>query len=248
MKVVAIVQARMGSSRLPGKVMLDLGGEPLLARCVERVRRSRTLDEVVVATTSLAADDAIEELCRARGWPCVRGSEVDVLDRYRQAAVAHRAEVVVRVTSDCPLIDPEIVDRVVAEFLSRQPAVDYACNMLADGECPRGLDVEVMRVEALSRAWRDDTDAAWREHVTPFIVHHPELFRIHHVVLDMPRIRWTVDAPEDLVLVRLILGHFGHDRFLSRDVLQVLAAHPEWAAINARVPQTVVPDHGPASA
>ena len=113
MKIVAIVQARMGSTRLPGKVLLDLAGEPMLVRDVNRVHRAQTLDEIVVATTVKPADDAIVDLCTECGWPCFRGSEEDVLDRYYRAAIEHQADVVVRITSDCPLTEPEIVDRVV---------------------------------------------------------------------------------------------------------------------------------------
>ncbi len=242
MKTVAIVQARMGSTRLPGKVLLDLAGEPLLARCVERVRRARTLEEVVVATTVQAADAAIVELCAARGWPVFRGSEEDVLDRYYQAAVAQQADVVVRITSDCPLIEPQIVDWVVDEFLARQPAVDYAANTLPPRTFPRGLDLEVMRFDVLERAWREDHDPATREHVTPYIYRHPERFALHGVVnqVDYSALRWTVDTPEDLELVRRIYGHVGHDRFTWREVLAVLQMHPEWIEINQNVMQKTV--------
>jgi spore coat polysaccharide biosynthesis protein SpsF len=242
MKVVAIIQARMGSTRLPGKVVLDLTGEPMLARVVNRTRQARTLGEVVVATTVQPADGAIVHLCAERGWPCFRGSEDDVLDRYYQAAVAHQVDVVVRITSDCPLIEPEIVDRVVREFLERQPQVDYACNVLPRRTFPRGLDMEVMRFDVLEQAWREDNDPAWREHVTPYIQRNPDLFRIHRVMneVDYSHMRWTVDTPEDLAFVRCIYDHFGHDRFFWREVLAVLEQHPEWLEINRHVQQKVI--------
>src|SRR5262249_12160461 len=172
MRTVAIVQARMGSSRLPGKVLQDLGGEPMLARVLSRLGRSRTLDEVVVATTTEPADDILERFCQERGRPCFRGSEHDVLDRYYKAATAERAAVVVRITSDCPLIEPAIVDRVVAEFQERQPGIDYASNVLPRRTYPRGLDTEVMSFAALDRAWHEDHVPASREHVTPYIYRH----------------------------------------------------------------------------
>lgn len=242
MKVVAIIQARMGSTRLPGKVLLDLAGEPMLARVVNRTRRARTLDEVVVATTVQPLDDAIVRLCAERRWLCFRGSEDDVLDRYYRAAVAYKADVIVRITSDCPLIEPEIVDQVVREFLNLQPEVDYACNVLPRRTFPRGLDTEVMRFDVLERAWREDRNPAWREHVTPYIWRNPELFRIHGITneMDYSYMRWTVDTLEDLAFVRCIYEHFGHDRFSWREVLVVLDEHPEWLQINQHVQQKVI--------
>lgn len=242
MKVVAIIQARMGSTRLPGKVLMDLAGEPMLARVVNRCRRAALLADVVVATTTQPADEAIARLCEERGWPCVRGSEDDVLDRYHQAAEARRADVIVRITSDCPLIEPAVVDRTVKEFLDRQPGVDYACNVLPQRTFPRGLDVEVASRAALDRAWREDLNPAWREHVTLYIRRHPELFRLHGVMndVDYSDLRWTVDEETDLALARRIYGHFGHDAFSWGDVLALLAGHPDWSALNRSVKQKVV--------
>jgi len=242
LRVVAIIQARMGSTRLPGKVLLDLAGKPMLARGVNRVRRTQALDEVVVATTVQPADDVIVRLCAERGWLCFRGSEDDVLDRYYHAAVAHQADIVVRVTSDCPLIEPEIVDRAVWEFLNLQPEVDYVSNMLPRRTFPRGLDTEVIRFDALERAWREDVNPAWREHVTLYIRRNPDLFHIHGVTnkVDYSHMRWTVDTPEDLAFVRRIYNHFGHDCFSWREVIAVLEEHPEWLEINRRVKQKVI--------
>lgn len=242
MNAVAIIQARVGSTRLPGKVLLDLAGEPMLVRCVNRMRRAQTLDEVVVATTVQAADEAIVRLCAERGWPCFRGSGEDVLDRYYHAALAHQADVVVRITSDCPLIEPEIVDRVVREFLDLQPGVDYACNVLPRRTFPRGLDTEVMRFDVLEQAWREDPNPSWREHVTAYIQRNPDLFRIHGVVneVEYSHMRWTVDTPEDLAFVGRIYEHFGHDHFSWDEVLAVLEEHSEWLEINRRVQQKAI--------
>lgn len=242
MNVVAIIQAHMGSTRLLGKVMKELAGEPMLARVVNRTQRAQTLDSVVVATTAQPDDDAIAELCAEHGWPCFRGSEKDVLDRYYHASVAHKVDVVVRITSDCPLIDPEIVDRVVQEFLDSR-CLDYVSNTLSPRTFPRGLDVEVMAFDALERAWHEDDNPARREHVTPYIYRHPEKFKLHAVTsdVDYSHMRWTVDTSEDLAFVRKIYEHFGNDRFSWRDVLRVLEEHPEWVEINWYVVQKEAP-------
>jgi spore coat polysaccharide biosynthesis protein SpsF len=242
MKVVAIIQSRMGSTRLPGKVMMDLSGKPVLVRCVNRVKRAHTLDEVVVATTNKPADDAIMHLSDNQGWPCFRGSEEDVLDRYYHAAKTYEADVVVRITSDCPLIEPEIVDKVVKEFLERQPGVDYCCNVLPKRTYPRGLDTEVMHFNVLERIWREDQNPAWREHVTAYIHRNPELFRIHGVInnIDCSHMRWTVDESEDLSFFRRIYNHFGSDRFSWQEVLVLLEKHMEWSMINSHIQQKVI--------
>lgn len=242
MKVVAIIQARMGSTRLPGKVLLDLSGEPMLVRVVNRCRRATTVDQVIIATTTETRDEAIVDLCDSRGWACFRGSEDDVLDRYFQAARKHHAEVVVRITSDCPLIEPEIIDLTVREFL-QDGTLDYVSNTLPPRTFPRGLDVEVMTFKALERAWQEDGNPAWREHVTPYIYHHPEEFALRTVTNDhdYSHMRWTVDTPEDLAFARRVYDHFGHDRFSWREVIALLEEHPEWLEINRHIQQKEVP-------
>ena len=239
MRVVAVVQARMGSTRLPGKVLMDLAGEPMLARVVDRTARAKSLDKAVVATTTEPVDDEIRKLCARRGYPCFSGSSEDVLDRYYRAATAVGAEAVVRITADCPLIDPEIVERVIRKFLNGQPNVDYACNSIPKDTYPRGLDTEVFRFDALERAWREDLNPAWREHVTPYVHENPGLFRLQGVTsdVDYSDMRWTVDTPEDMAFVRRIYEYFGHDRFSWREVISVLEEHPEWMEINAQVEQ-----------
>jgi len=237
-KTIAIIQARMGSTRLPGKVMEDLAGQPMLARVVNRTCRAQTLGKVVVVTTTQPADDAVISLCKERGWLFYRGSEEDVLDRYYQTALAFKAEVIVRITSDCPLIDPGLIAAVVQDFLYRDPEVDYATSTLIR-TFPRGLDVEVMSFDALERAWRECIIPTWREHVTQYIVRHPEKFTSRNVAndVDYSWMRWTVDVPEDLALVRQIYSYFRDDTFNWRDVLELLKAHPELLEINRHIQQ-----------
>jgi spore coat polysaccharide biosynthesis protein SpsF len=175
--------------------------------------------------------------------PIFRGSEEDVLDRYYQTAKEFEGEVIIRITSDCPLIEPTIIDRVVQEFMQRQPEVDYACNVLPRRSFPRGLDTEVIRFDALKRVWQEDKNPAWREHVTQYIYHNLDLFHVHGVMneIDYSNMRWTVDTPEDLAFVRHIFDHFGHDRFSWQEVLAVLDDHPTWLEINRHVVQKSVP-------
>jgi spore coat polysaccharide biosynthesis protein SpsF len=227
----------MSSTRLPGKVLLDLAGEPMLARVVERTRRSRTIDRVIVATTVESEDEPIVELCRSRGWTVSRGSRDDVLDRYYQAAVVDGADLIVRITSDCPLIDPGIIDTVVKRL---DGTLDYASNINARRTFPRGLDVEVFTFAALSAAWREDHEATGREHVTPFLYRHPERFRIALVESDRPETanhRWSVDTLEDYELLGRIYAHFQHADFSWLDVLDLLDEHPDWVKINRHVAQ-----------
>ncbi|MBA3534485.1 MAG: glycosyltransferase family protein [Ardenticatenales bacterium] len=241
MKVVAIIQARMGSSRLPGKVLKDLAGEPMLSRVIHRVQRASTVDQVIVATTTEVMDHAIAALGEREGWSVFRGSQDDVLDRYYHAALAHQAEVVVRITSDCPLIDPDVIDQVVGRFLA-EGKWDYASNVLPIRTFPRGLDIEVMTFAALHRAWQEDQDSAWREHVTPYLYRHPEWFTCGSVTNteDLSESRWTVDTPEDYEFAQRIYDHFGHDHFSWREVLALLKQHPEWQTINRHIEQKVL--------
>jgi spore coat polysaccharide biosynthesis protein SpsF len=239
-KVVAIIQARMGSTRLPGKVLKDLEGETVLVRVVERVRRAQLIDEVLIATTKERADDAIVDECERCSAAVFRGDENDVLDRYYCAAQMCNAKIVVRITSDCPLIDPEIIDETVAAFLAARP--DYASNALVRSY-PRGLDTEVLTVKALERAWRGATEPYQRAHVTPYIYQNPDAFRILPVSAetDYSGHRWTLDTPEDLAFIRAIYARV-EDRhnFGWRDVLGILDREPELVEMNRMVPQKTV--------
>ena len=236
-RVVAIIQARLGSTRLPGKVLAPLAGASMLARVCRRVARAMLVDEVLVATTRHERDDAIVDECARLGFGVFRGSEHDVLDRYYHAAQAARADLIVRVTSDCPLIDPGVIDRVVRAMLSRRG--DYAANVLMR-TFPRGLDTEVVTARALERAWRDARESYERVHVMPYFYRHPEWFRLVSVTgpHELGHWRWTVDSPEDLAFVREIYQRMnGQDDFTWRDVRRLLERQVELTEINAHVPQ-----------
>ena len=237
MKTVAIIQARMGSTRLPGKVIMDLGGDTVLARVVRRLCRAKFVDEIVIATTSSDADDAIVRECERLGVPWFRGSEDDVLDRYYQAAQTYAAGAVVRITSDCPLIDPELVDGTIRVF--QEQHCDYASNLFPR-TYPRGLDTEVFTVAALERDWREARAPYQREHVTPFLYEHPELFRLVSLRgrIDYSQYRWTLDTAEDLQLLRAIYARFSNqDNFGWREAVALMEREPELAELNSRVLQ-----------
>lgn len=242
-KTIAIIQARRASSRLPDKILLDLAGEPLLVRVVERTRRAKALDCVVVATTTDPADDAVETLCQARGYACTRGSMQDVLDRYYQAARTYNAGVVVRITADCPVIDPDVIDKTVLAFLGGESELpyDFAANRLPPPwgrTYPIGLDTEVCTFSALEIAWREATSAYQREHVMPFFYEQPQRFRILLVdyTEDLGSMRLTVDTPEDLELLRNVYARFdGRDDFSWLQVVALLEQEPNLAQINASI-------------
>jgi spore coat polysaccharide biosynthesis protein SpsF len=237
LRVVAIIQARMGSTRLPGKVLRDIRGASMLARVVNRARKSNLLDEILVATTTEPHDDSIVAACQFLGTPVFRGSQEDVLDRYYRAAVAYKAEAVVRITSDCPLIDSEIVDRVVRSFLEENP--DYASNTLIRSY-PRGLDAEVMTMAALTKAWGQSRELYHRVHVTPYIYQNPSLFRLLPVKgeEDFSDYRWTVDTPEDLGFIVAVYARLGdRENFTWGDVLRVLSREPGLVSLNNHVQQ-----------
>lgn len=237
--VVAIIQARMGSSRLPGKVLKEIGGEPMLYRVVSRVRHSQLIGQVVLATTIDASDDPVAEFCMSRGIPCYRGHIQDVLDRYYQAAILFNAQTVVRLTGDCPVIDPGEIDRTISAFF--EAGVDFAANRLPPPwkrTTPIGMDTEVVSMEALSRAWHEAKAAYEREHVMPYLYDSPGRFNtllVDHDP-DLGYLRLTVDTPKDLVLIREIYRYFGNrDDFSLADILNALEVQPEWLSINADV-------------
>jgi spore coat polysaccharide biosynthesis protein SpsF len=238
MKILLIVQVRMTSTRLPGKVLLPLAGEPMLTRLIERLRRVQRADGIVIATTTNATDDPIAALCDTLGVPCHRGSEHDVLSRYADAARLHGADAVVRITSDCPLIDPALIDQVIAVYAEGDS--DYVSNMLPP-TWPYGMAVEVFIAAALQQAHTEATQPAEREHVTPFIYWHPERYRLRNVAspVDLSHHRWTVDTPEDYELVRRLFEtlHPINPEFTQADILTLLDAHPDWMTLNQHVQQ-----------
>lgn len=237
MNLVGIIQARMSSTRLPGKVLRDIGGRTMLACVVRRAQRAVLLDDVIVATTTKPVDDAIVAECERLVTPVFRGDELDVLDRYYQAANIHGAEAIARITSDCPLIDPEIIDRVIYSFLGEGP--DCASNTVIR-TYPRGLDVSVTTMSALRWAWNEADELHQREHVTPFIYQNPDLFDILPVTgeTDYSSFRWTVDTAEDLEFIRAVYSRLGNnDTFNWRDVLAVLTREPELMDLNRHIQQ-----------
>lgn len=239
MRTVAIIQARVGSTRLPGKVLLDLAGKTVLGRVVERVGRMTRVKDMVVATSSLETDDAIEEECRRLGVPCFRGSEDDVLDRFKRAADTMGAEQCVRITADCPLIDPGVSDDIIAQFEAADPPVDYASNKIPQS-FPRGLDTEVFSRYALDLAAKWAKKPYHRTHVTAYMYQTPEIFTLLSVVSDVDRAswRWTIDTPEDLAFVRTVYERMdGKPDFTWLDVVKLVEADPKLAAINAHVVQ-----------
>jgi spore coat polysaccharide biosynthesis protein SpsF len=227
----------MGSTRLPGKVLMDLGGNTVLARVVARLCRATLISEIIVATTHSIVDDAVVRECHRLGVPSFRGSENDVLDRYYQAATACVAGAVVRITSDCPVIDAQLVDETIRVF--QQHRGDYASNVFPR-TYPRGLDTEVFTVAALERAWHEAHKSYEREHVTPYLYGHPELFRLvsQRGPIDYSQYRWTLDIAEDLELLRIIYARFGNeDDFSWDEVIQLMEREPELAELNSHVVQ-----------
>lgn len=235
MNVTAIIQARMNSTRLPGKIMKEVLGRPLLGYLVERLRRSGRIGDVVLATTVSPEDNPVAVLARELGVKIFRGSEQNVLDRFHGAATTFGARHIMRITADCPLIDPDLLDSLIAYYFS--DALDYASNNNPP-TLPDGLDAEVFTFEALDSAHAHATLPSEFEHVTPYILNHPELFRAgtwsYHE--DLSHLRWTVDEPEDFELVRRVIEvlYPGNSDFRTGDVLDLLRRRPELGTINAR--------------
>jgi spore coat polysaccharide biosynthesis protein SpsF len=225
--ILAVLQARMSSSRLPGKVLKPLLGRPMLARQIERVKRSVLIDRLLVATSAAAEDAAIEQLCAEMRVDCYRGSLDDVLDRFYRAAQACNPAYIVRLTGDCPLADPELIDAVIRFCVDG--GYDYVSNALQP-TFPDGLDTEVLRFSCLAEAWREARLPSEREHVTPFIYNNPGRFRIGSFTnqVDYSHLRWTVDEPEDFNLVEKIYTALypGNPRFSSQEILALIERNP----------------------
>lgn len=236
MNTIAIIQARMSSTRLPGKVLKPILGQPMLALQIERTRRARQFDHLLVATSEGDDDDAIVKLCGKLGVECFRGSLEDLLDRYYQAALPHRPKHVVRLTADCPLADPMVIDAVIT--LHRDGGYDYTCNF-DPPSWPNGLCTEVMRFDCLEKAAREARLPSEREHITFYFTKRPDEFKLGNLegARDLSHLRWTVDRPEDLELVTEIYEALYPDNpeFTTDDVLALLETRPELSDINADI-------------
>ena len=245
MKIVAIIQARMGSTRLPGKVMKEILGKPVILWDLDRISLSKLIDEIVVAIPYGKENDVIIDTIKEYNDKIViaRGSEDDVLDRYYQAAVKANADVVVRITSDCPLIDPVVTDQVIKQFLDGD--CDY-CSNSTIRTYPRGLDTEVFSFKVLEAAWNEATKDYEREHVTPYIIENPDKFKLLNVVNDinLSHLRWTLDTKEDFEFITAVYKIIFPKKqlFLMDDVLELMDKEPELIDINRHIEQKKV--HG----
>lgn len=240
MKIIAIIQARMGSTRLPGKVLKKVKNKPLLEYQLERIQQSQLINEIVIATTQNEKDRKIIEFCNVRDIYVFQGSEDNVLERYFQAAKEYEADVIVRLTSDCPLIDPNLIDEVIRLYLESKNSVEYASNTLVRSY-PRGLDIEVFSFEALEQAYQQSTLESEKEHVTPFIYNRPERFKLVNLesLEDYSYHRWTVDTEEDFELIKKIIEvTYPHTKDVKwKDIIKIMKQNLSWIEINAHIEQ-----------
>jgi spore coat polysaccharide biosynthesis protein SpsF len=236
-KVLAIVQARMGSRRLPGKVLAPIGSKSVLARVLERLASARRIDAIIVATTIRPEDDVIERVSNVNGFAVYRGDPSDVLDRFYRAIQDRPEQILVRVTSDCPLVSPVLVDETVAALIDND--ADYASNARPISTFPEGLDVEAFRREALIRAWHEAVRTSDREHVTPYIWRHPDRFRLQSIVCpdELPRVRLTIDEPADLAYLQALFQFVDAAQMPWRSVVSWAAAHRNQLPDNLFIPR-----------
>lgn len=234
-KVVALIQARMGSSRLPGKVLKPVMGRPMLWYLVQRLKQCQYIDEIAVATSSDVKDLPLLDFAAENGLGCYAGSENDLVDRLYQAGMKFDADAIVRVTGDCPLVDPVLADRVIKKYLDAEGALDCATNC-QPRTYPDGLDVALYAMRALGQVWREVQDPFNREWFSCNFYEHPEKYTVGAVyqAQDLSKLRWTLDYPEDLEFIREVLErlHCDSKTFLMQDVLDLLREHPELAEIN----------------
>lgn len=232
--ITAIIQARSGSTRLPGKVLKEIQGESLLAHVIRRVEAIKQIDKIVIATTTDSKDNGIIEIADRCKVAYSRGSENDVLERFYEAAKKFHSETIVRITADCPLIDPAVADQVISCFL--KGGFDYVSNTLTP-TFPDGLDVEVFSFAALEKAFREAKKTSEREHVTPYIWGNPALFKAANYLnkTDLSELRWTVDTPADFEFIKTVYQHLYQPGkiFLLNDVLQLLSQKPEIETLNS---------------
>jgi spore coat polysaccharide biosynthesis protein SpsF len=227
----------MTSTRLPGKVLKEVLDKPLLEYQIERLQRIKSVDEIVIATTTNDIDQRIVNLCNRLSVSHFRGSEEDVLSRYHGAAEKYNADIVVRITSDCPVIDPAVCEEAITYFIDHQDQYDY----VRLEKYPRGLDAEIFTFTVLDECFREATEQPDREHVTPFIYRHPERYRVKHMTCneDYSHHRWTVDTPEDFELVKRIIEELYpiKQKFDFVDILGILAKNPDWHYLNNTIQQ-----------
>jgi spore coat polysaccharide biosynthesis protein SpsF (cytidylyltransferase family) len=236
-KIIAIIQTRMGSTRLPGKIMKKILGKEIILHDIDRIKKIKSLDKIVIATTTKKEDDVIVEITKNYD-PDIgifRGKEEDVLDRYYEAAKKFNADVIVRISSDCPLVDPVVSSKTIASFLSSDCDYSSAINY------PRGLDTEIFSFKALESAWKESKKNYQREHVTPYIYEHPEKFKLLIIQSskNLSHLRWTVDTIEDFNFVSEIYKRLykKNEMFYIKDILKILEKEPELIEINKDVKQ-----------
>lgn len=229
---IVIIQARMGSTRMPGKTMKEISGKPILYYSVFNAKRATNVDDVVVATTLSPKDEVIVDWCKENDVSFYRGSEEDVLDRYYQAALLYKASIVIRITSDCPFIDPQITDMLIQKLIDTNS--DYVSNRILHRSWPHGLDVEVFKFEALRKAWQIASQQREREHVTPYIREHNEAFKLIEAPLDkdLSYLRLTVDYPEDFELAKTLIENYQAHLMPYEDLIKMLLDNPELTKIN----------------
>lgn len=233
MLIKAIVQARMNSSRLRGKSLMDVEGKPLLERVVSRVEQAKLLDRVVIATTLSEPDGTIGKFCVMKGWDYHRGVEGKVLEQFYDIATEQGLDAVVRITADCAVVDAGLIDKVIEKFLHYYPDIDYGSNILPR-TYPRGLDVEVIKYETLEREWRESVN--WRNHVTMDLRKHYWDYRTCNKANDInySYMRWVVDTAEDLEFIRKIYRQISDRYFGWQDILGLLAEHRDWAVFDTQ--------------
>lgn len=241
MKKVVIVQARMGSTRLPGKVMKQLNNKPMLEHIINRLQAVEMIDLIVIATTQESKDKMISDFAKEHQIECYRGSTEDVLDRYYQAAKVYNADVIVRITADDPLKDPYLINEMLLEYIDNSEKYDYLSNTIVP-TFPIGIDAEIFSFKALEKAWFEAEDQPYREHVTPYIWNNSDIFSLKNIIHkgdDLSTLRWTVDTQKDFEFVEAIYAHLYKEGeiFSMEDILELLKTHPEIQKINEEVSQ-----------
>ena len=244
-KISAIIQARVTSTRLPGKVLMNIEGKPMLWHVINRLKFSKELDDIILAIPDTKENDILEKFAKDNKVKYFRGSEEDVLSRYYKTAKEFKCDVMVRITSDCPLIDPEIIDLVIEEHLNFK--ADYSSNTLKR-TFPRGLDTEVFNFDILEKSYKKAKENYQREHVTPYIYEHPEIFKLQNIEAEKelyrPELRWTVDTKEDLELVREVYRHLYKPQkiFYTKDIIDLSDKYSELMKINIHIKQKDLKD------